>query len=154
MLARLAGEGDGVQALCGIAVVVAHDWNPWLGFTGGRGIGQTIGVLLGLSWPSLVVFAVVSCAGVAFGAIPAFVALGLFAAPFGEIIAGGSTAAALGCFALALIAMIKRVLGNARPDFEQPRPDVWLNRLVYDRDIRERDAWVRRGLTRINSKPD
>jgi glycerol-3-phosphate acyltransferase PlsY len=147
LLARLTGQSDGVQGICGIAAVVANDWNPWLGLAGGRGIGQTIGVLLGLSWPALGVFVTVSLVGVVAGWIPQLVAIALFAAPFGEIAAGGSAAVAWSAFALALIAMVKRVLGNARPDFEQRRPDVWLNRLVYDRDVRDREAWVRRGLS-------
>jgi glycerol-3-phosphate acyltransferase PlsY len=152
LLAKLFDQGDGMQAVCGIAAVFAHDWNPWLGFTGGRGIGQTIGVLLVLSWQSLGVFIIVSLAGVGLGWIPQFVALGLFAAPFGEIFFGDSAAAAWGAFALAAIAMVKRLLANARPAPDQPVPDVYLNRLVYDRDIRERDAWVRRGLPRLRSE--
>jgi len=146
MLARLAGMGDGVQVACGLAAVVAHDWNPWLGFTGGRGIGQTIGVLAALSWPSLAVFIVVSVAGVIAGAVPQFVAIALFAAPFGEAFWGDSAAVAWGGLLLAVVAIVKRVLANARPGPEQPVPDVYLNRLAYDRDVPDRDGWVRRGL--------
>jgi glycerol-3-phosphate acyltransferase PlsY len=147
LLARVADQGDGVQVVCGIAAVVAHDWNPWLGFTGGRGIGQTIGVLLALSWQSLSVFAGVSLVGVVIGWIPQFVAIALFAAPFGEAFWGDSAAVAWGGLLLAIIAMTKRVLANARPSPELILPDVYLNRLVYDRDVRERDAWVTRGLS-------
>jgi glycerol-3-phosphate acyltransferase PlsY len=146
MIARLADAGDGAQALAGIAAVVAHDWNPWLSFSGGRGIGQTIGVLLALSWQSLAVFTGVSLIGVAVGWIPQFVAIALFAAPFGEAVFGDSAAVAWAGLALALIALLKRVLGNARPAPGEPQPDVWVNRLVYDRDVPGRDAWVRRGL--------
>ena len=154
LLARLLDQGDGVQVLSGIAAVVAHDWNPWLQFSGGRGIGQTIGVLLALSWESAGVFAVVSLVGVLAGMIPQFVALALFAAPFGEAFFGESVIIALGGLALAIIAMMKRVLGNGRPDVLAPRPDVWLYRLVYDRDIRDRNAWVTRGLSRAEAEKE
>ncbi len=154
LFARLLDQGDGVQVLSGIAAVVAHDWNPWLKFSGGRGIGQTIGVLLVLSWESAGVFAVVSLVGVLVGMIPQFVALALFAAPFGEAFFGESAAVAWGGLALAIIAMIKRVLGNGRPDVLARRPDVWLYRLVYDRDIRDRDAWVKRGLSRVEAEKE
>jgi glycerol-3-phosphate acyltransferase PlsY len=147
LVARLLGAGEGVQALCGIAAVIANDWNPWLGFTGGRGIGQTIGAMLGLSWQSLGVFTLVSLAGVVTGWIPQFVIIALFAAPYGAVVAGQSAATAWGCLAFAIIAAIKRVLGNERPSREHAVPDVYLNRLVYDRDVRERDAWVRRNLS-------
>ena len=147
LVAKLFGTGDGVQALCGILAVIAHDWNPWLGFTGGRGIAQTIGVMLGLSWQSLGVFTLVSLAGVLTGWIPQFVIIALFAAPYGAVVAGQSAATAWGCLALAVVAAIKRLLANERPSPEHAVPDVYLNRLVYDRDIRERDAWVRKGLS-------
>ena len=99
LIAKLFGAGDGVQALCGILAVVAHDWNPWLGFTGGRGIAQTIGVMLALSWQSLGVFTLVSLAGVLTGWIPQFVIIALFAAPYGAVVAGQSAATAWGCLA-------------------------------------------------------
>lgn len=152
LLARLLDQGDGVQVLSGVAAVVAHDWNPWLQFSGGRGIGQTIGVLLALSWQSASVFAVVSLIGVLVGMIPQFIALALFAAPYGEAFFGESATVALGGLLLAFIAMIKRILSNGRPDALAPRPEVWLYRLVYDRDIRDRDAWVKRGLSRIEAE--
>src|SRR5262245_23320028 len=43
LVAIALDQGDGVQAACGVAVVVANDWNLWLRFDGGRGIGATIG---------------------------------------------------------------------------------------------------------------
>lgn len=153
LLARVLGGGDGVQALAGIAAVLAHDWNPWLGFAGGRGIGQTIGVLLAISWQSAGVFAVVSLIGVVTGAIPQFVALALFAAPFGEVFRGDSAAVAWCGLALALIAMTKRLLANGRPGIEARRPDVWLYRLAYDRDIYDRDEWIRRGVADETMSP-
>jgi glycerol-3-phosphate acyltransferase PlsY len=146
LIARAAGQGDGVQAAAGIAVLVANDWNPWLRFAGGRGVGQTIGVLLALAPWALGAFIVVSLAGVAIKAIPQFVALALIATPFAAAIAGQPPAVIAGCAALAAIAMLKRMLANGAPDASCARPGVWLVRLVYDRDLRDREAWVRRGL--------
>ncbi|MDI6871291.1 MAG: glycerol-3-phosphate 1-O-acyltransferase PlsY [Bacillota bacterium] len=48
-LGRVASGGDPfVQLLCGIAVIAGHNWPLALGFRGGRGIGTSLGVLLGL----------------------------------------------------------------------------------------------------------
>src|SRR5438067_7604426 len=44
LIARALGEGAGVQVAGGLAAIVAHNWSPWLRFTGGRGIGPAIGV--------------------------------------------------------------------------------------------------------------
>jgi hypothetical protein len=39
---------------------------------------------------------------------------------------------------------VKRVLGNEPPEPGATRPAVYVTRLLYDRDIRDREAWVRR----------
>jgi glycerol-3-phosphate acyltransferase PlsY len=143
MLARVVGGGDGLPVACGLAAVVANDWNPWLRFTGGRGIGATIGVLLALTPAGLAAFIAVAVAGVALRAIPQGVALGLIGAPVAAAIAGASSVVVAGAAILALIALAKRVLANGPPAPGLPRPDVWLLRLLYDRDIADRDAWVR-----------
>jgi glycerol-3-phosphate acyltransferase PlsY len=147
LIAKAAGEGEGAQVAAGLAAVLANDWNPWLGFAGGRGIGQSIGFLLVLSPAGLAAFIVVALTGVGMKAIPQFVALALLGAPVATLLAGGPGTVAAGAALLAAIALAKRVLANGPPDASYARPGVWWNRLVYDRDIRDREAWVRRGLS-------
>ena len=146
LIAKGAGQSDGVQAAAGIAVIIASDWNPFLRFAGGRGVGQTIGVLLALAPWALAAFIIIALAGVALRAIPQFVAIALVATPVLGAISGASPAVIAGCGALGVIAMVKRVLANSAPAQDCARPGVWLTRLAYDRDIRNREAWVRRGL--------
>jgi len=146
LIARAAGQSGGVQAAAGVAVLLATDWNPWLRFSGGRGVGQTIGVLVAIAPWALAAFIIVSLIGVALRAIPQSVALALVVTPFAAAFSGEPAAVVAACAALATIAMLKRVLANAAPDPACARPHVWLIRLAYDRDIRDRDAWVRRGL--------
>jgi glycerol-3-phosphate acyltransferase PlsY len=146
LIAKAMGQGGGGQAAAGIAVLVANDWNPWLRFAGGRGVGQTIGVLLALAPWALGAFIVVSLAGVALKAIPQFVAIALIATPVAAALAGQPASTVAACAALAAIALVKRMLANGAPEASCARPGVWLIRLVYDRDIRDREAWVRRGL--------
>jgi glycerol-3-phosphate acyltransferase PlsY len=146
LIARLSDQPSAVQVTAGLAAIVANDWNPWLGFTGGRGIGQSIGFMLALSPAALVVFIFVSLIGVALRAIPQFVALGLLLAPAAAIVAGQDAPVVIGCLMMLLLAMAKRLAANGVPPEQYARPHVWLYRLVYDRDVRDRDAWVRRGL--------
>jgi glycerol-3-phosphate acyltransferase PlsY len=152
LIARALDLGEGAQTACGLLAVIANDWNPWLHFEGGRGIGASIGVLLALSPAALAVFIVVSLAGVGLKAIPQGVLLALIAAPLGAIAAGQSATVVAACLLLAVIAMLKRLAANGPPDDAArraaPRHGVWLNRLVYDRDIRDREAWVRRTSVR------
>jgi len=44
---------------CGLAAIVGHNWSVFLGFTGGKGIATSYGVLLGLSRPTAVAAATV-----------------------------------------------------------------------------------------------
>jgi len=143
LVAKVLDQGDGVQAACGIAAVLANDWNPWLRFEGGRGIGTTIGVLLVLALDPLAVFIAIAVAGVVIRDVPQAVALGLIATPIAALATGEPAATVVLCAVLAALALAKRLLANGLPDESAPR-GVWLNRLWLDRDIRDREAWVRR----------
>ena len=146
-LAKLAGASIGVQVLCGLAAIAAHDWNPWLRFKGGRGIGPAIGFMLALApRDALPAFIVVAVASVPFGQIPLGVGAGLVVAPVAAYAGGEPGAVVAGCVAMTLLVLAKRLFANGPPD--HGLPGVWRNRLLFDRDIRDRDAWVRRGLDR------
>jgi glycerol-3-phosphate acyltransferase PlsY len=145
LIARALDQNDAIQAASGIAAVVAHDWNPWLRLRGGRGIGATIGVLLALAPAALAAFIAIALAGVLLRAIPQGVALALLATPIAALAAGEPGATVIACALLAAIALLKRLLANAAPDDTAPR-EVWFNRLLLDRDIRDRESWVRRSI--------
>lgn len=145
-IARAAGEPESVQVAAGLAVVLAHDWNPWLRFSGGRGIGPAIGFMGALSLPALVAFILVALIGIGMKAIPQSIALALLGAPLAALVAADRGSVVLGLALLSVAVLLKRLLANAAPDPAYPRPRVWLTRLVYDRDDRDRDAWVRRNL--------
>jgi len=147
LIARAAHEPDGVQAAAGVAAVVAHNWNPWLGLAGGRGVGPAIGVMAAASPPALATFIAVSLAGVALRAVPQGTAGGLAAAPVAAL-ASGTPAAAAGLAAICAASIAKRLLGNGPPDAAYARPRVWWTRVVYDRDDPDREAWVRRNVER------
>jgi glycerol-3-phosphate acyltransferase PlsY len=146
LMARWTERPDGVQAACAAAAMLANCWNPWLRFSGGRGIGVAIGALAVLSPIALIAFICIGVAGVVLRLIPQAVALALLLTPFMALAGGDGWPFAIGCAALAVIALLKRLTGNGAPAADAPRPDVWWNRLMYDRDIRDRDAWVRRNL--------
>ena len=145
-VALLLDRGDGVQVAAAVAAVLANNWNPWLHLTGGRGIGTTIGALIVLSPAALAAFVVIAVIGVIVRAIPQAIALALVATPVAAFAAGASPAIIVGCALLAAIALAKRVAANDAPSPGADRRGVWLNRLIYDRDIRDRETWVRRNV--------
>lgn len=72
VLARYMG-GENLALLCGLAVVIGHDWSIFLNFKGGKGIATSFGVVLGLT-PQICLW--VLAAGLAMIALFRFVSLG------------------------------------------------------------------------------
>jgi glycerol-3-phosphate acyltransferase PlsY len=55
---RLVGT-PWVTVACALAAIAGHNWSVFLGFSGGKGIATSFGVLLGLSWPAAMVAAAI-----------------------------------------------------------------------------------------------
>lgn len=146
LIARALDQPEGVQVAAGVAVIVANNWNPWLRFRGGRGVGAAIGVIGAFSPPALGAFIAVSVAGVALRTIPQGVAAALVSTPVVTAASGESATVSGGLAVICGVILLKRVLANEAPDPRYERPRVWLTRLLYDRDGADRDAWVRRNL--------
>jgi glycerol-3-phosphate acyltransferase PlsY len=149
-IAKWTGQPLGIQVLAGLAALIGHNWSPYLGLTGGRGVGPAIGFMLVLSWPGLAVFCVASLAGVALRSVPQGVGAGIGLAPLAALLAGQSPEIVAGLVAMAALVFAKRLLTN------QPRlpagadgRHVLFNRLLYDRDTRERETWVHGGPRRV-----
>jgi glycerol-3-phosphate acyltransferase PlsY len=48
-----------IAAAVGLATIVGHNWSCFLGFTGGKGVATSLGVIVILSFPAALVWAVV-----------------------------------------------------------------------------------------------
>jgi len=128
----LAGTDRPVlAALAGGLAVAGHNWSPFLRGAGGRGISPALGALLVNAWPGAVLLLgaltlsrFVKQTGV--GAFVGEVAL----TPVLAITDGAS--GALAGAAIAIPMLLKRVLGNAKP--EHPSVRTYAHRLVFDHD--------------------
>ncbi len=153
VFARFTGQGDGVQVLAGLAAIAGHNWSPFLRFSGGRGIGHSLGFMLVRSPAALGVFSIVSIAGVLLRGIPLAVGFGMLLAPLAAHMAGQSKAVQFGMLGMAGLVFLKRVLAND-PLPRGRGPGLYLTRLLHDRDVREREEWVRReGAARREPRP-
>jgi acyl phosphate:glycerol-3-phosphate acyltransferase len=134
----LAGpDRPGLAAAAGGVAVAGHNWSPWLGGAGGRGLSPAVGALL----PRHPVGSALLLAGMAGGRVAGETAIGTVVADAVLIPALGRTAGREGRLAAlgVLVPMIaKRVLGNRLP--ERGGGHVWVWRLLYDRDSRDRPA--------------
>ena len=146
-LAKLLDQDLSVQVAAGVAALAGACWSVYLRLAGGRGIGASIGFMLFLTPITLVVFIVVSTVGVFARNVPLGVGAAIAVAPLSSLVVDGPGAIALGCLCMAIIIFAKRLLGNPGVRAEGvSRRGVMLNRLLFDRDIRNRDEWVRKGL--------
>jgi len=77
LIAKGLDQSVEVQVLAGLAAIAGHNWSLYLHFTGGRGVGLSIGFMLVLSPVALVAFTAVSLLGVALRSVPVAVGLAL-----------------------------------------------------------------------------
>lgn len=82
--------------IAAIGAVLGHLWPAWLGFRGGKGVATVLGVMIGLYWPSALIYAAVWIATLALTRYSSLSGMAAaLAAPIG--------AAVLGRFDLALL---------------------------------------------------
>ena len=160
-IAQLLGLDITQQAVVGVAAVIGHNWPVFLRFNGGRGILTSLGVIsILVPWLGLIVLVI------AYGLAPFHqLAVGVFLAVIFAPIAAwflsqplGVTdrlPLALGFLAIFLIVVIRR-LTAPRTIFTASvtSGQLFVNRLLFDRDIRDRKAWIDRRLPEQQGKQE
>jgi glycerol-3-phosphate acyltransferase PlsY len=148
-LAQLAGLGSAAQVTIGLAAIIGHNWPVFLNFKGGRGIFTSLGVITMISpWLGLIMLVVpylfAPVKQVAFGVFLVVFSLPFLSwflyQPFGVADRLGVT---LGFIGLTLIVFFTRVAAPRTPLSKSiPAVELFFNRLLLDRDIRDAKAWV------------
>ena len=137
------------QIAAGVACIVGHNWSVWIRFKGGRGMSILLGVLLAVARLELLLVTIIALFGIAFwGSVPLFLGISAALLPMWSWLLERSEAYILGLGLMALAIIVKRLLGNELPERWNAR--IIFYRLFFDRDVRDRDEWVRRG---IKAKP-
>ncbi len=140
----------GQQAMAGIATIIGHNWPVFLHFQGGRGIFTSLGVIAMLSpWLGLIALGFPNLFFAPFRQLPLGVLLTLTIMPVlswiigRPISVGDPLPTTLGLFAILGMVIIRRVF-EPRTEISAsvPKGELLINRLLFDRDIRNREAWV------------
>lgn len=150
--AQALGLGVAQQIAIGLAVIIGHNWTVFLGFNGGRGMLTTLGVSLVLAPKLILIFLTAALVLGLFrllslGTILALVALPVcsyfFPEPFGITI--DPQAVSLGFLAILVISVIRRLtVPRTAIAASVSTRELLVNRLLFDRDIRDREAWTHR----------
>jgi glycerol-3-phosphate acyltransferase PlsY len=150
-MAQSLGLGAGQQLIVGAAAVAGHNWSVFLRFSGGRGVATTMGVVLILPlinrmtpWPVIACFACLAVGSVILRSSPLPVLAGIILLPIVSAFYE-PVATTLGFLTLLLVVVIKRLTApRAAEATSVSKKKVFWNRLLFDRDIMDRKAWMSR----------
>jgi glycerol-3-phosphate acyltransferase PlsY len=159
-MARWIGLDIGQQAAVGLATIVGHNWSVFLRFSGGRGGLSIAGVVIALApllGLSLLAFTLIFglFRQMALGMILAAAALPVSSWFLGQPlgITEQPLPLSLGFLAIFLVTIIRRLtVPRAAIAASVSTGELIVNRLLFDRDIRDRETWIHR--TPIQTKPD
>lgn len=149
VVARLFDADIAVQMAAGIAAIIGHNWPVFLKFQGGRGIATSLGVILALSpWLGLIML-VMAYSLAPLRQLSLGVFIGLTSLPILCWLLGDALGieekgvVTVGFIALTLLAYFRRlVLPRSALGQSISTGELFLNRLLFDRDIRNRKVWL------------
>ncbi len=142
--------GSGIAVSAAMAAMIGHNWSVFLGFSGGRGVSVGVGSVGALGVPLLILW----------GSIPAVLItlspwkdsavswlLGAALLPVWSALAGQGVWVVMFCAGFVVVTVIRRAAsGNLHDALTRHEGltmrRLLINRVVFDRDIVSRDAWV------------
>ena len=150
-VAQLLGLDITQQVTVGLAAIIGHNWPVFLRFNGGRGIFTSLGVI-SILVPWLGLIALIIAYGMApfrklaLGTIIAMASLPIFSWFLPQLFGiEKPLPITLGFAAIFLLAVVRRLTAPRTIFTASVTPrQLFVNRLLFDRDIRDRKAWIDR----------
>ena len=146
------------QVTVGVVTVIGHNWPIFLRFQGGRGVFASLGIIAMLSPKLGLIILVISFALAPLRQVSLGVSLSLVSLPiFSWFLSQPLDIEArlpitLGFITLSLIGLSRRLIVPRTSLSESVHPvELFFNRLLFDRDIRDRKAWISQTRTEISS---
>jgi len=150
-IAGLIGLSVAQQMAVGFVAIVGHNWPVFIGFRGGKGMITSLGVIFAVSplMSLIILFIAYTPALIRQMALGVFVAL--LSLPFWSWFAASwlgieeRLPVTIGMAFIALLGFTKRLIGpRVELSRNVPTGELLLNRLLLDRDICDRKAWLDR----------
>lgn len=150
IIAQALGLGITEQIVVGLAAVIGHNWPVFLRFHGGRGAATTLGIVIiipaindSTPYPMAIALCIVVIGTVIVRSSPLPVFLAAASLPVTYWVFQDEASVFLAFLAVFLVIAIKRM--TAQPVSEDTvisKKQLLLNRLLFDRDIRDKKAWM------------
>ncbi len=156
-VAQVLGLNVAQQLMVGAAVVAGHNWSVFCRFGGGRGIATAIGVVLILPainamtpWTAVICLACLAVGVIVLRSSPLPVLLCIVSLPVASAIYE-PVMTTLAFLAIFLVVVIKRLVAPRAVEATSiSKKRVLLNRLLFDRDIMDKRAWMYRRPIKAN----
>ena len=146
ILADLAGLESWLQVSVALFSVIGHNWSPYIKFKGGRGISQIIGIYFGFGlWVEILtaLFVALLIGWYFLRNLPLWTLLGLFATILVSILLNQPAEILFLLLGLTILTMCKRLVSNwSKWPQGSSKLKVLYLRLLYDRDVVDRTAWI------------
>lgn len=157
-VAQLIGLAVWQQVTVGMLVIIGHNWPVFLHFRGGRGVLASLGVITMLCpWLGLIVlvlgYSLAPFRQLSLSVLLAYISLPFFSwflcVPLGI---EERLPVMLGMVSIASIGIFKRLVVPKTPLSESVSlGELVINRILFDRDIRDRKTWISQETTRADS---
>ena len=146
LLLRYFGCEEWLQLSAGLLIVCGHNWSPFLGFRGGRGILTALGIILGLGmWIEFVTMCVVAGMigrGLIYKDSGFWTFIGFLLLIGLAFIFHPQRSFIVFCCILVIVLLIKRLVTNMDPMQGSNKFKTLFFRLVFDRDVRSKCDWM------------
>jgi glycerol-3-phosphate acyltransferase PlsY len=155
--AQAAGLSIAQQVAIGLAAIIGHNWPVFLRFSGGRGVLTTLGIAFFLPlangplvpWALIIFLAIAGIFIFIFHNLPVGTAVGIAAMPPVSWLAGEPPLFILGFLAMFLVMVIRRLTAPRSSLATSVKTgELLVNRLLFDRDIRDKETWIYRKPTK------
>jgi acyl phosphate:glycerol-3-phosphate acyltransferase len=142
------------QVIVGLAAISGHNWTLFLHFSGGRGVLTTLGVIFAVApWLALTLlvinFLFAPFRQFALGTLVVLVLLPVLSWFLPNVFRMTKSAPECLGFTAILALLVVRRLTAPRSDLAVTvsTGELVMNRLLFDRDIRDRKTWLKRGTS-------
>jgi glycerol-3-phosphate acyltransferase PlsY len=155
-VANIIGLDITQQVAIGIAAVIGHNWPVFLRFSGGRGIATIMGVALivpvlngYIPWSLIAFIAIMLINLFTVRNIPVGIGICVALMPIISWAVGEPLEITLGFVAMFVIMVFRRLTPRrTQISASVPTGELLLNRLLFDRDIRDRETWISQQRTK------
>ena len=147
-LANLLDQSYAVQAGTGLAAIAAHNWSPYIRFTGGRGVATAVGVVLGaFMWQEFLILTVVlgGLGQLIFRETGFWTFISMLLLPLLAFLFDRPPEILYMTLGIGGLLVLKRLTANWQPPLSgQPLIKVLGCRILWDRDVPKKIQWTGR----------